>query len=107
MLQIERVEFAYDDSAPATMCFELEVAAGEVVSLIGPSGSGKSTLLGLIAGFLPQRRGRILIDAEPIQDMGVAERPVSMVFQQHNLFPHLDLYFFLSLYCAFFFALWT
>ena len=92
MLQIEQVEFSYAAAEPSPMCFDLDVAAGEVVSLIGPSGSGKSTLLSLIAGFLPARAGRILIDERPIQDMAVAERPVSIVFQQHNLFPHLDLY---------------
>ena len=92
MLQIEAVEFAYDENAATPMCFDLSVDAGEVVSLIGPSGSGKSTLLGLIAGFLPAQSGRILIDGEPIQQRAVAERPVSMVFQQHNLFPHLDLH---------------
>ena len=74
------------------MCFDLAVSAGEVLSLIGPSGSGKSTLLNLIAGFLPASRGRILLDQQPIQDLAVAQRPVSIVFQQHNLFPHLDLY---------------
>lgn len=90
LLQIEQLEFGYPD-AP-TMSFDLTVAAGEVVSLIGPSGSGKSTLLGLIAGFLPASGGRIMIDDQSIEAMAVADRPVSIVFQQHNLFPHLDLY---------------
>jgi thiamine transport system ATP-binding protein len=89
MLVIDGLEFAYDD---APMRFELEVADGEVLSLIGPSGSGKSTLLNLVAGFLPARSGSILIDGVAIEKMPVAERPVSIVFQQHNLFPHLDLY---------------
>ncbi len=92
MLVIERLEFAYDVASAASMRFELEVADGEVLSLIGPSGSGKSTLLNLIAGFLPVRSGRILIDEVAIEGFAVAERPVSIVFQQHNLFPHLDLY---------------
>jgi len=92
MLAIERLEFAYDDATTPPMEFELEVADGEVLSLIGPSGSGKSTLLNLVAGFLPARSGRILIDGVTIENLPVAERPVSIVFQQHNLFPHLDLY---------------
>lgn len=74
------------------MCFDLEVAAGEVLSLIGPSGSGKSTLLNLVAGFLAPDSGQILLDGVAIEDQPVAQRPVSIVFQQHNLFPHLDLY---------------
>ena len=92
MLLIEGLEFTYDVAPAAPMCFELEVADGEVLSLIGPSGSGKSTLLNLVAGFLPARSGRILIDEVAIEGLAVAERPVSIVFQQHNLFPHLDLY---------------
>jgi thiamine transport system ATP-binding protein len=92
MLAIEQLEFAYDTVSAAPMCFELEVADGEVLSLIGPSGSGKSTLLNLVAGFLRARSGRIVIDDVAIETLAVGERPVSMVFQQHNLFPHLDLY---------------
>jgi len=92
MLLIEGIEFAYDIAPASPMRFELEVADGEVLSLIGPSGSGKSTLLNLVAGFLPARSGRILIDEVAIEGLAVAERPVSIVFQQHNLFPHLDLY---------------
>jgi thiamine transport system ATP-binding protein len=97
MLEIKGLEFAYlsepTSSEPASnMHFDLTVDDGEVLSLIGPSGSGKSTLLSLIAGFLPPGAGRIRVDAEPIHSLEVAERPVSIVFQQHNLFPHLDLY---------------
>ena len=91
MLRVEQLEFAYAGAA-AGMCFDLTVSAGEVLSLIGPSGSGKSTLLNLVAGFLPASRGRILLDQHPILDLAVAQRPLSIVFQQHNLFPHLDLY---------------
>jgi thiamine transport system ATP-binding protein len=92
MLRVEQLEFAYAGADAAGMRFDLSVADGEVLSLIGPSGSGKSTLLNLIAGFLRASRGRILLDEQPIQDLAVARRPVSIVFQQHNLFPHLDLY---------------
>ena len=88
MLEIEALEFDYDGGAG--MRFELGVAPGEVLSLIGPSGSGKSTLLNLIAGFLAPKSGRIRLDGEPIEELPAAARPVSIVFQQHNLFPHLD-----------------
>jgi thiamine transport system ATP-binding protein len=91
MLEIRDLEFAYAGDAPR-MLFNLEVAAGEVLSLIGPSGSGKSTLLNLIAGFLQPAGGHILLDGEPIDALPVEARPVSIVFQQHNLFPHLDVY---------------
>jgi thiamine transport system ATP-binding protein len=92
MLEIRQLEFSYPAAASAVMRFDLEVAAGEVLSLIGPSGSGKSTLLSLIAGFLAPRGGEIRLDGEAIGSLPPAKRPVSIVFQQHNLFPHLDLY---------------
>ena len=91
MLEIRALEFAYAADAEK-MCFELDVARGEVLSLIGPSGSGKSTLLALIAGFLAPSGGRILLDGAAIDTLPAERRPVSIVFQQHNLFPHLDLY---------------
>ena len=92
MLEIKQLEFGYMAEAVPTMQFNLEVAAGEILSLIGPSGSGKSTLLNLIAGFLAPSAGQILLDGIAIETSSVASRPVSIVFQQHNLFPHLDLY---------------
>jgi thiamine transport system ATP-binding protein len=92
MLEIEGLEFAYPAEPASSMRFDLTVDDGEVLSLIGPSGSGKSTLLSLIAGFLPAGAGSIVVDGKPLHALAVAERPVSIVFQQHNLFPHLDLY---------------
>ena len=52
MLEIEQLSYQFTGDYPESMEFDLSVAAGEVLSLIGPSGSGKSTLLNLIAGFL-------------------------------------------------------
>ena len=92
MLDIEALSFRYDRGQGEPMRFELSVAPGEILSLIGPSGSGKSTLLNLIAGFIEPETGRIRVDGRQIEGLPAAERPVSMVFQQHNLFPHLDLY---------------
>jgi len=65
---------------------ELEVSAGEFVSIIGPSGCGKSTLLALVAGYLAPSSGRVLFDGKPINGPG---RERMMVFQQPALFPWL------------------
>jgi len=92
MLLIENLQFGYSSEPASNMHFDLRIKDGEVLSLIGPSGSGKSTLLSLIAGFLSATGGRIVLDNNELQALPVAERPVSIVFQQHNLFPHLDLY---------------
>jgi len=77
MLKIEQLSFSYHPQQNAEMLFELDAKPGEILSIIGPSGCGKSTLL---------------IDNEFIENLTAAERPLTMVFQQHNLFPHLDLY---------------
>jgi thiamine transport system ATP-binding protein len=95
MLSIKHLEFCYaatDTNKAQPMCFDLTVNAGEVLSLIGPSGSGKSTLLKLIAGFNSTSNGSIEINGQQIQLLPPAKRPVTMVFQEHNLFPHLDVY---------------
>jgi len=62
----------------------LSVAPGEFVSVVGPSGCGKTTLLNVIAGFLPESGGSILVDGRPISGPG-PDRGV--VFQSFALFP--------------------
>ncbi len=95
MLSVEQLSFSYpehDEMNPVSMCFDLAVNRGEILSLIGPSGSGKSSLLNLIAGFITPDAGTIRVENRDIQHLDPAARPLSMVFQSHNLFPHLDVY---------------
>lgn len=66
----------------------VDFAVGQVTALIGPSGAGKSTILSVIAGFY-QADGRVLWRGEPITDLRPDQRPVSILFQDNNLFPHL------------------
>ncbi|MBJ3813469.1 thiamine ABC transporter ATP-binding protein ThiQ [Shimwellia pseudoproteus] len=73
------------------MRFSLKVAAGERVAILGPSGAGKSTLLSLIAGFLPPTHGQILLNGADHTATPPARRPVSMLFQENNLFSHLTI----------------
>lgn len=72
--------------------FELQVATGECLAVVGPSGAGKSTLLELIAGFITPVAGQIRWNGQDISHLPPAARPLTTVFQEHNLFPHLDLY---------------
>ena len=65
---------------------QVDLQAGEIVSLLGRSGSGKSTLLRIIAGLMPPSRGSVWINDEPVS--GPA-RQVAMVFQSFALFPWL------------------
>ena len=59
-------------------------------AILGPSGCGKSTLLAAIAGFMDIDQGSILLDGQDITNLPPAERPVSLLFQDHNLFPHMS-----------------
>ncbi|MBO6720089.1 MAG: ABC transporter ATP-binding protein [Rhizobiaceae bacterium] len=67
----------------------LEVAEGEIVTLLGPSGCGKTTLLRAIAGFWEADGGTIEIDGQEMARVPVNHRPVGVVFQSYALFPHL------------------
>ena len=86
MIRLDNV-FLADDALP--MEFDLQVAAGELVAMVGPSGAGKSTLLNFIAGFVLPTRGEIWLNGENHTRSAPYERPVSMLFQENNLFPHL------------------
>ena len=86
MIRLDNV-FLDDDALPLT--FDLQVAAGERIAIVGPSGAGKSTLLNLIAGFVLPTQGNIWLNGENHTRSAPYERPVSMLFQENNLFPHL------------------
>ena len=72
------------------MNFTLSVSAGEKIGLIGPSGSGKTTLLHLMAGFAFADNGRIFLNGKDHTRTLPHQRPVSMLFQENNLFEHLS-----------------
>lgn len=69
----------------------LTVETGRKIAVIGPSGAGKSTLIGGIAGFLPAIAGRVVWARQDITNTAPGARPVAMLFQDGNLFPHLDI----------------
>ena len=88
-VRCEGLSFRYrPDAAP--MHFDCVFAPVRVTAVMGPSGSGKSTLLALIAGFERADGGRILIGDADVTHLPPARRPVSIVFQDNNLFAHLD-----------------
>ncbi|WP_108721611.1 ATP-binding cassette domain-containing protein [Neptunicoccus sediminis] len=69
---------------------DLQIEEGHKIALLGPSGGGKSTLLSALAGFNTPQSGRILWRGEDITGTHPAQRPVTLLFQDHNLFPHLS-----------------
>ena len=72
--------------------FNLTVADGELVCLLGPSGSGKSTLLRMVGGFETPSGGVIAIDGEDVTRMPPEKRPTGMVFQSHALWTHMNVF---------------
>jgi NitT/TauT family transport system ATP-binding protein len=64
----------------------LEVKEGEFVCIVGPSGCGKSTLLNIVAGFLPQTSGEVIVEGQPVR---APDRRRIFVFQDNGVFPWL------------------
>ncbi|TGT36937.1 thiamine ABC transporter ATP-binding protein [Mesorhizobium sp. M8A.F.Ca.ET.165.01.1.1] len=86
-VRLDKVSFSYGE---ALFAFDVEFTATQITAIMGPSGSGKSTLLNLVAGFEMPRSGRVLIGGGDVSGEPPAVRPVSMVFQENNLFAHLS-----------------
>lgn len=89
MLELRDVTFRYPDLA---MRFTFHVERGSFTAIIGPSGGGKSTLLSLIAGFEAPLSGAIAIGGKDVTRQPPSQRPLSMIFQDNNLFAHLDIF---------------
>ena len=91
MLQVDSVSVDFDGKK-ALDDASLDVADGEVVTVLGPSGSGKTTLLRVIAGLQPPDEGRVLLDGKDLAGVPPHRRGVGLVFQDHALFPHRDVF---------------
>ena len=87
MIDLEDVQWTTDDF---NVRFSLSFPGPGIIGIIGPSGGGKSTLLNIVAGFTDPQSGRIRINGNDVTGLAPSERPVSILFQEHNLFAHLD-----------------
>lgn len=67
----------------------LTLDTGTIAAVMGPSGAGKSTMLSVISGFFAPVSGRVLWGRRDITALPPAQRPVAVLFQDNNLFPHL------------------
>ena len=85
---LDHVRFAHPGGPE--MVFDVAIETGAFALVTGPSGSGKSTLLDLVAGFEEPREGQVLIAGRDWTGAEPGERPVTVIFQEHNLFAHLD-----------------
>jgi len=89
VINLNQITFQYKEMR---MQFNLQIQAQEKIALVGASGAGKSTLLNLIAGFEKAETGEIWLNGENHTHSEPHLRPVSMLFQENNLFPHLTVY---------------
>lgn len=93
MIEIKNVSKWYGEKQVLVDC-TTQVAKGEVVVVCGPSGSGKSTLIKTVNGLEPFQKGEILVDGVSVGDKTVdlakLRSRVGMVFQNFELFPHMN-----------------
>ena len=87
MIDLEDVQWTTEDF---NVRFSLSFPGPGIIGIIGPSGGGKSTLLNIVAGFTDPQSGRVRINGNDVTGLAPSERPVSILFQEHNLFAHLD-----------------
>jgi multiple sugar transport system ATP-binding protein len=88
-IRLEGVSKSFEKAAPILSGFNLAVANGERLAIVGPSGAGKTTLLRLIAGLEKTDAGRIFIGDRDVTQLPPENRDVGFVFQNHALYPHL------------------
>lgn len=86
MLTLRNVHYHYQKEL---FTFDFEAKQGDIVALMGPSGAGKSTLLALVAGFIEPTDGEIVTSDQSLVGLEAHQRPLAMLFQEHNLFAHL------------------
>ncbi|GAK84716.1 thiamin ABC transporter ATPase component [Vibrio ponticus] len=87
MINVKQVHYTYHNQP---FDFDLQIAPGSICALMGPSGAGKSTLLALMAGFIEPLSGDIIAAGDSLIGKAPHQRPVAMLFQEHNLFAHLS-----------------
>ena len=91
MLSIDALDVAYGESQ-VLWAVDLEVAAGEIVCLMGRNGVGKTTLLKTAMGLLPARGGRVTLDGADVTGWSPDRRAragIGYVPQGREIFPHL------------------
>lgn len=87
MINLNKVIYSNEEFI---MNISLKIQKGEKISIFGSNGAGKSTLMHLIAGFLTINSGKILINNKNYTKLSSSYRPISIIFQENNLFSHLN-----------------
>ena len=86
MLQVKNL---FVDLGGFRLTADFEIERGSLISIVGPSGAGKSTILNALAGFIPLTSGVIKWNGSEITKLDPGLRPLSILFQDYNLFSHL------------------
>jgi thiamine transport system ATP-binding protein len=86
MIKFKQVIYQYQEQ---DFCFDLNIDSGSLVAILGESGAGKSTLLNIAAGFISPVNGDIDIEGKSVIHVQPHLRPLSILFQEQNLFAHL------------------
>ena len=86
MLQVKNL---FVDLGGFRLTADFEIERGSLISIVGPSGAGKSTILNALAGFIPLTSGVIKWNGSEITKLDTGLRPLSILFQDYNLFSHL------------------
>ena len=89
MLNVNNLKFCYPSNF--TLDVNCSLPQGARVAVIGPSGSGKSTFFALLSGFLKANSGELYFHEKNITHTEPGQRPISYIFQEHNLFEHLTI----------------
>ena len=97
MISINNLKYEYPKF---NVDFNCKITFSKTIGIIGKSGSGKSTLINLFSGFLVPISGQIILDKLDVTNLKPNERNLSVLFQDHNNFDHLSLYYLLLFsYC--------
>ena len=91
IIELKNVHKSFDGSE-VVKGIDLEVRAGEFLTLLGPSGCGKTTTLRMIAGFEELSQGSLMIDGKNVNGVPPYKRAVNTVFQNYALFPLMNVY---------------
>lgn len=89
-VRLDNIVKQFGTGAPAVDAVNLDIAPGELVTLLGPSGCGKTTTLRMIAGLESPTEGHITIGEDEVTHLPAEKRDVTMVFQSYALFPHMN-----------------
>src|ERR1700684_3670179 len=91
MVELRNVSKRFGDFV-AVAGVDLDIRAGEFLTLLGPSGCGKTTLLRMISGFETPTEGKVLLAGKDVWALPPYQRDVNQVFQSYALFPHLSVW---------------